>query len=142
MSFEYTYQIAVRPMMGWVFASSLLLFYFLIHIYVTHLYRQFSHLEAIQTLENVVEHFRYGDVWTITVSYQINSLCNDFGKILDLVFVNDVNYCSVSRSEPVTVPEDRYQATLKTYFFLSNFFFKIILPKLVKSTVLIKPITI
>ena len=23
--------------------------------------------------------------------YQINSVCNDFGKILDLVFVSDVN---------------------------------------------------
>ena len=45
--------------------------------------------------------------------YQINSVCNDFGKILDLVFVSDVNKWIVIRSEPVTSPEDRYHSTLK-----------------------------
>ena len=50
------------------------------------------------------------------------SLCNDFGKILDLVFVNNVNHCRVLRSEPVTYPEDRYHPTLKTnFFFQTNF---------------------
>ena len=43
--------------------------------------------------------------------YKTNSVCNDFGKILDLVFVNDK--CTLIRCEPVTSPEDCYHPTLK-----------------------------
>ena len=43
-------------------------------------------------------------------------------KILDLVFVNDVNHCNVLRSVPVTLPEDRYHPTLKTNFFFPTDF--------------------
>ena len=52
--------------------------------------------------------------------YEINSVCNEFGKIFDLVFVSDVNKCTVVRSEPVTSPEDHYHPTLKIIIDISS----------------------
>lgn len=45
--------------------------------------------------------------------HQINGNCNVYGKLLDLVFVNEPNECIVNRIDPVTLPEDRYHPTIE-----------------------------
>lgn len=45
--------------------------------------------------------------------YQINGIKNVFGKLLDLVFVNEPKVCSINRSEPLTLPEDLYHPTIE-----------------------------
>lgn len=45
--------------------------------------------------------------------FQINGISNIYGKILDLIFVNDVADCFISRSSPITSPEDSYHPTIK-----------------------------
>lgn len=45
--------------------------------------------------------------------YQINGICNTNSRILDLVFVNDVDDCCIKRSSPITTPEDGYHPTIE-----------------------------
>lgn len=45
--------------------------------------------------------------------HQINGVRNIFGKLLDLVFVNDPKECSVNRADPVTLPEDQYHPAIE-----------------------------
>lgn len=45
--------------------------------------------------------------------YQINGIKNCFDKLLDLVFVNEPNECTISRTYPVSLPEDIYHPTIE-----------------------------
>lgn len=50
--------------------------------------------------------------------YQLNNIYNEFGKLLDLVFVNDPCNCVISRCDPVTLPEDKFHPTFEFIFSL------------------------
>lgn len=45
--------------------------------------------------------------------FQINGICNDTGKLLDLIFVNEPADCALERTFPITKPEDRYHPTIE-----------------------------
>lgn len=45
--------------------------------------------------------------------HQINGVYNICSNLLDLVFVNVPNECTVNRVDPVTLPEDRYHPTIE-----------------------------
>lgn len=45
--------------------------------------------------------------------FQMNGVYNVNGKLLDLVFVNEPNDCTITRSSPVTNPEDRHHPTIE-----------------------------
>lgn len=47
---------------------------------------------------------------------QINGVQNEFSRILDLVFVNDKEDFLVTRSDPITVPEDKYHPAIELLF--------------------------
>ncbi|XP_037811233.1 uncharacterized protein LOC119603306 [Lucilia sericata] len=45
--------------------------------------------------------------------FQINGIRNEYSKILDLIFVNDVSNSFIKRSSPISCPEDRYHPTIE-----------------------------
>lgn len=47
--------------------------------------------------------------------FQINGIMNDYLKILDLIFVNDIDDCYVKRTTPISVPEDRYHPAIELF---------------------------
>lgn len=47
---------------------------------------------------------------------QINNVHNSSNRLLDLVFVNEPNECTVIRHQPITRPEDRHHPTLEVSF--------------------------
>ena len=99
-----------------------------------------DHINAIETLrkkvsrtnqvsETLICHTHYGRLFQIQTLakiinclldfclFQINSIPNEYDKMLDLVFVRDSFEFSVIRHTPVGNPEDKYHPTLEINFF-------------------------
>ena len=45
--------------------------------------------------------------------FQINCIRNTYNKLLDLIFVNQVDECYIQRIDPLTFPEDQHHPTIK-----------------------------
>lgn len=45
--------------------------------------------------------------------FQFNGVYNEYGKLLDLVFVNEPADCSLTRAVPISSPEDLYHPTIE-----------------------------
>lgn len=45
--------------------------------------------------------------------FQLNGVLNHHFKLLDLIFVNETAECYIKRSNPITIPEDRYHPTIE-----------------------------
>jgi len=52
---------------------------------------------------------------------QVSFICNSLNRQLDLVFVLDPSEVTVSRIDPLVVPEDRYHPTLRKKSFWPRF---------------------
>lgn len=52
--------------------------------------------------------------------FQINGILNEYGNVLDLVFVDDPTNCALTRVLPITKPEDRCHPTLEVSSIFSS----------------------